>query len=399
MTPSKILFLALLSFIGGVFISSFFNVPDLIIYEIFILGIFYSLIFFKEKTILVFGICLIIFTLGILRTEPAKANLPQSPTQIYQYSTLETDCLSEKILPLKQKLREIVYQNFSPPHSSILAALVLGDKRKISQQWKQKLNIAGVRHITAISGMHIVIVSGILIWIFIVLGLSRPRAFYFVLITLWFFIFLTGLQSSAVRAGIMGSVFLLSQKLGRQKAGLRVLVMAAALMIIFNPLLLRYNIGFQLSFLAALGLIYLLPLFKNLLEKIKLFKVLDLSYLLSVTFSAQLFALPVLIYNFGYFSLASPITNILIVPILPFLMTGAFLFLLFALISQPLGWLISLPIYLLLSYLILVVNFFSKLPISYFTFQIPWFSLPIFYSFLAYFLWHYSKRTNRIIKP
>lgn len=379
MTSSKALLCFSLSFIFGVFVSSFLNIPELLIYEFFVLGILFSLIFLKEKTIIIFGICLLIFGLGIFKTEIAKPAAIGAPAY-------------EKPSLLKQNLREIISQNFSPPHSLILAALTLGDDRQMSQEWKQKLNITGLRHITAISGSHIIILAGILTWFFIILGFHRGQAFYPVLIFICFFVFFTGLQSSAIRAGIMGSVFLLAQKIGRQKASLRTLILAAALMLGFDPLLLRHNIGFQLSFLAVLGLIYLMPFFENLFEKIKFFKPLGLSYLLAMTFSAQVFTAPISIYNFGYLSLAAPITNILIGPLIPFLMTVAFLFLFFSSFYQPLGWLISLPVYLMLDYWIWVVNFFSCLSITYINLEISWICVPISYLFLGLFIYFLSKK-------
>jgi hypothetical protein len=170
MSPSKTFLYFLLSFIGGVFISSFLDIPKFIIYELFILGIFYSLLFFKQKAIIVFALCLIILGLGILRTETSKLS---------EIGSLTVHKNQEHFFSLKQKFREVIYQNFSPPHSTILAAILLGDKGKISKDWKQKLNRAGVRHITAISGMHIVILSQILLWLAIFLGLYRGQAFYF----------------------------------------------------------------------------------------------------------------------------------------------------------------------------------------------------------------------------
>ncbi len=383
MTPSKIFLYFLLSFIGGVFLSSFFNVPKLIIYELFILGVFYSLIFFKQKAIVIFAICLIILGLGILRTEISKVSETGS------LSVLKGEGYFSA---LKQKFREVIYQNFSPPQSSILAAILIGDKEKIAQEWKEKLNIAGVRHITAISGMHIVILSQILLWLGIFLGLYRGQAFYFALGVLWGYILLIGFQPSAIRAGIMGSAFLFCQKIGRQKAAFNTLVLAAAIMLLFSPLLLRQSVGFQLSFLATLGIIYLTPFFANLLQKIKILKDLNLSSLLGMTFGALTSTLPVLIYNFGYLSLVTPLTNILIIPFLPCLMGLGFCFLLLGAIWEPIGWILSLPVWLLLSYLTSIINFFSQISWASMTFRIPWFWLPICYFSFGYFLWHLKKK-------
>jgi len=389
MTSSKILLYLLLSFIFGVFVSSFFNIPELIIYQLFIFGAFYSFAAFFQKEypdfkqlLVILAVCFIFFGIGIFRTEIAKED-----GLLYSSFRVEESSL-EFFSSLRKNLREIIYQNFSPPHSSILAALTLGDKGKISKIWKEKLNIAGVRHITAISGMHIVILSSILLWFFIILGFYRNQAFYLVLLAIWFFIFLSGLQISSVRAGIMGSIFLLSQKLGRERSAVRVLILAAALILAFDPLALRYNIGFQLSFLAVLGLIFLLPSFKKFFERIKLLRGFNLSYLLGVTFSAQVFVLPILIYNFGHLSLTSPLANLLIVPILPFLMGLGFLFLVAGLIWQPLGFLFSLFVYPLLGYLVFVINFFSSFQLFYLGLKFPWEFIPIYYLLLTFFIFY-----------
>jgi len=180
--------------------------------------------------------------------------------------------------------------------------------------------------------------------------LSRSRSFYFTLLLLGLFIVMIGLPSSAVRAGIMGGFFLLAQKLGRPQAGVRAVVFAAVGMLAFNPLLLKSDVGFQLSFLAVMGIIYLTPFLQRFLK----FRV------LAMTLAAQIFTLPILIYNFGYFSKVAVLTNVLIVPLLAYLMGLGFIFILAGLIFQPLGWLLSWPIWLLLTYITKIVEFFSK---------------------------------------
>ncbi|MFH1575393.1 MAG: ComEC/Rec2 family competence protein [Candidatus Nealsonbacteria bacterium] len=246
-----------------------------------------------------------------------------------------------KVLQFKNKLRESIYRNLSPPQSSILGAMILGDKSRISDDLKEDLNMAGVRHITAISGMHIMILAGIL--------MSLSHSFYFSLTLLFLFILMIGFPASAVRAGIMGGLFLFSKKLGRQSSAFRLIIFAATFMLCLNPLLLKSDIGFQLSFLAVLGMIYLTPHFQRWLK----FRI------LSMTLSAQVFTLPVLIYNFGCISYAAPLTNILIVPLLPFLMGLGLVFALAGLVFQPLAWIISWPVWLFLTYIIKIVEFFS----------------------------------------
>ena len=299
-----------------------------------------------------------------------------------------------KILQFKNKLRESIYQNLSPPQSSILGAIILGDKRKISDKWKEKLNIAGVRHITAVSGLHVAVLTVILISLLLWLGFWRQQAFYLTIFLITIFIVMTGLQPSGIRAGIMGGLFLLGQYLGRLSISLRAIVFAGAAMLAQNPLLLRLDIGFQLSFLAILGVIYLLPTFK---EWLKFIPSENLKSILAMTFSAYLFTLPILIYNFGYVSLVAPITNILIIPFLYWIMIFGFIFGIIGMAWGTLGWIFSLPALFLLSYLIKVVNLFSQ-PWATKTFEnIHWTWLIISYLILSFLTWKLNKKLNRPI--
>lgn len=320
-----------------------------------------------------------------------------------------------KIFNLKNKLRESIYQNLSPPQSSILGAMILGDKRKISEDLKQKLNIAGVRHITAISGMHIMILSGVLMYLGIALGLYRGQAFYFAITLLSLFIIMVGAPASAQRAGIMGGLFLLGQKLGRLSSSSRVIVMAATVMLAANPLLLKSDVGFQLSFLAVMGIIYLMPIFRNWISSpppknvkkfvyhlynfryyffsVILLKNPALQNIAAMTLSAQVFTLPILIYNFGRISLIAPITNILIVPLLPAVMVSGFIFGLSGIIFQPLGFVLSWPTWLLLTYLAKIVDWFSSIPFASLTSgNIHWIWLILSYLILGYFVWRLQEK-------
>ena len=264
-----------------------------------------------------------------------------------------------KILELKDKLRGVIYQNLSPPQSSILSAMMLGDKSRMSADLKEKLNLAGVRHITAVSGMHITIFSVLLMQILLGLGLWRKHAFYLALAFLTLYIVLVGFPASAVRAGLMGGVFLLARHFGRMSFSLRAVVLTAAGMLAVNPLLLRLDVGFQLSFLAVTGIILLSTAFQRFLKKIPNW--FQLRSILAMTLSAQVFTLPILIYNFGYVSPVAPLTNVLIVPLLAFLMGLGLVFVLAGLVFQPLAWLLAWPCWLLLTYITELVNLFSQI--------------------------------------
>jgi competence protein ComEC len=309
----------------------------------------------------------------------------------------EGNPLFEAILRFKSKLRGSIYQNLSPPHSSILGAVILGDKSRMSLELKEKLNAAGVRHITAVSGMHVAIISSILMSFLAGFSFLKKQAFFISIILIAAFVILTGLQPSAVRAGIMGSLFLLCRQAGRPRSFLNALMLAAVLMLAVNPFLLKSDVGFQMSFLAMLGIIYFLPFFRKCFQRIlgKAGETGGLKDILGITFAAQIFTLPVLIYNFGYVSLVSPLTNALIIPILPFLMASGFIFGMAGIFFQSLGWILSLPSWMLLSYVLKTIDFFSRLPFSYIAVpNVHWLWLFGFYLFLGFFAWRLNRKEN-----
>lgn len=294
-----------------------------------------------------------------------------------------------KILKLKEKLRKSISENLPSSESVLLRAMLLGDKKQISDKLGEKLNITGLRHITAISGMHVTILSSILLNVFLGLGFWRKQALIFSLFFIFLFILMTGLQPSAIRAGIMGGIFILAQYFGKAYASSRAISFAAFLMLLQNPLLLKYDIGFQLSFLAMTGIIFFSPILESFFRKIP--NLFQLKNILVLTFSAQVFTLPLLLFNFGYFSLIAPITNILVLPILPLILGLGFLFAFLGLFFRQLGHIFSLPCWILLTYLLKVVNFFSRSWAAK-IFNISWQWLIISYLFLGLITWRLNEK-------
>lgn len=296
------------------------------------------------------------------------------------------------IISLKERFRQTIYQNLSPPQSFILSAVLLGDKERLPAKIKDELNRSGIRHIVAVSGMHIVILSSILMVVFLSLGLWRWQAFFLTILFVIFYIVLTGFQISGIRAGIMGGILLLSQVIGRPYAGLRMLVFVAFLMVMINPFLLLYDVGFQLSFLATAGIILLSSHLKRLFKFLPEENFLGLRSIISMSFSAQIFTLPILLYNFGYFSLVSPVTNILVLPFIPPLMFLGFLFLGFSIIFYPLARVISWFSWIILTYIVKTGEAFSRLSFSSISLRVSWVWLPLSYIFLGLFILFLKRR-------
>ncbi len=298
------------------------------------------------------------------------------------------------IYSFKDKIKQAVEKIMPLPEVAILGALTLGNKKGLTENLKEQLNITGTRHITAISGMHIIILVKALMIILIGIGLWRGQAFYFTLGILILFIIMVGAPASAVRAGIMGAILLFAEKIGRLNSSGRAIVFVAAIMLTLNPLLLKFDVGFQLSFLAVLGIIYIKPIFDGWVAKvIKKKKLPGLVQIITMTLAAQIATLPILVYNFGRISFISPLSNVLIVPALPYIMGAGFIFSLASVIWIGLGKILIWPAWFFFAYITKLVELLSKIPFAAKEISnIHWIWLIGYYILLIGFLWWYRKK-------
>ena len=133
-------------------------------------------------------------------------------------------------------------------------------------------------------------------------------------------------------------------------------------MLFVNPFLLTRDVGFQLSFLAVLGIAQLSESF--FMWSSPLLPWQTLRRMVAMTLSAQVYTMPILLYNFGSISLITPLTNILVVPLLGMVLLAGFLGTVFGLVSNMLGTVLSFPLYVLLLYITTVIDTGARLPFS-----------------------------------
>ena len=160
----------------------------------------------------------------------------------------------------------------------------------------------------------------------------------------------------------MISLVFLAQGFGRQSSTERALVLAAAILLLENPLILRYDPGFQLSFLAMTGLIFWQPFFEE-----KVFQKWPDFWRdsLSTVFSAQVFTLPLIAFNFGYLSLVSPLTNLALVSLVPYLTMAGFVLGTLVTIMPFLGQFVSWFFWLATNFILLVVDWSLRIPFAF----------------------------------
>ncbi len=263
------------------------------------------------------------------------------------------------ILNVKNKFEESI-EKFTPaPESGLLIGLLLGGDDKLSKEVQNNFSQTGMTHIVAVSGYNVTIVAEYLMMLGIFLGLWRRQAFWFAVIGIGLFVLMTGFPSSAVRAGIMGTLLLWAMKNGRLANSQNAIIFSAAIMLLINPLLLKWDIGFQLSFLATMGIVFLYPfLEKRLVLKNKTFGIWEI---LLLSISAQIFVLPIIIYNFGRLSIISPLANVLVLPIIPATMLLGFVSSMLGIFSNFLGTIFAWLAYLPLRYEVEIINYLAHL--------------------------------------
>ncbi|MFA6047564.1 MAG: ComEC/Rec2 family competence protein [Parcubacteria group bacterium] len=269
------------------------------------------------------------------------------------------------ILNIKNKFNDNIMKLMPSPQSGLLSGLLIGGSGLLSKDYQNYFSLTGTTHIVAVSGYNVTIVAEYLMLLGLFIGLWRQQAFWFAAIGIIFFVILTGMPSSAVRAGVMGILLIWAMKNGRLANAQNAIIFAAGVMLLANPLSLRWDVGFQLSFLATLGIVYVYPIFNEYLMKLDAMnRVSTIAEILFLTLSAQVFVLPILMINFGKLSLISPLANVLILPIIPLTMLTGFIAILFSFIIPPIGQVFAWLAFLPLKYETMVIKFLASLKYS-----------------------------------
>ena len=298
------------------------------------------------------------------------------------------------IFSLKDKAREEIKNDMAFKEGVVIEAMILGDDSRMSKDFKQDLNASGLSHAIAISGSHMVLFSAMLFELLMFLGFWRKQAQISVIVFTFLYIILVGAPASAVRSGIMIGLLLLSQILGRQSSGWRSIVIAGFLIVLENPLVLKFDLGFQLSFLAVMGMMFVGPSINYYLNLFFKDRLPYLREIITMTISAQFFVIPILINSFNSISLISIISNIVIAPFLPLIMGLGILFPFIGIIIHPLGWFISLLCSVFVSLLIFVVNISSSVPFALLKANIPFLFFIIIYIPLCYLIYNKFKKKD-----
>ncbi len=266
------------------------------------------------------------------------------------------------LLKIKNNLQDKIVALLPAPQSGLLIGLILGGDDQLSKSVKDNFSKTGLTHIVAVSGYNVTIVAEYLMLLGIFLGLWRKQAFWFSIIGIFLFVVMTGFPASAVRAGVMGMLLLWAMKNGRLANAQNSIIFSASVMLLINPLLLRWDVGFQLSFLATVGIVYFYPLIEK--YSIKKNGISFFNEILFLTLSAQVFVLPIIMNDFQQLSLISPLANLLVLPIIPLTMLLGFVMAILSFIFPPLATVFAWLTFLPLKYETSVIYFLANLKFS-----------------------------------
>ena len=257
---------------------------------------------------------------------------------------------------LRQRIVRSQVRGLGSPVGQLVSSMVLGRKAvDLPNNIRDRFIEAGLAHVLAASGFHVSLLLGIILKLTNRLA-AKPRLAIGIG-TLIIYLGLTGIQASVLRACLMGSVVLLALAMDTKVKPLGSLLVVAVIILLFNPLLIS-DLGFQLSFLATLGLIATLPPLQAKLDWLPP----TVATLIAVPFAASVWVLPLLCYVFNTLSVYSIIVNILCTPLITIVSLGGMISAIAALILPTLGSAIASLLFYPTLLLITVTKFFTNLP-------------------------------------
>ena len=319
---------------------------------------------------------------GKLKTPPENEDFSYrdylAAQQIHSYmSSAEVTVLPGKggnpisavLYAIKERSLDNIYRMFPDPESSLLAGILLGVDTGLTQELQQAFKNTGTAHIIAISGFNMSIIAGLFV-VFFSRFLGPRRGAVLAILGIILYTILVGGGAAVIRAALMGSLALFARQVGRRQFALNTLLAVALLMCLWNPLYI-WDVGFQLSFFATLGLILYAEPFSQFANGIitkyfptstaERFAELFSEFVL-LTLAAQLTTIPIMAYHFQRISLVSFLANPFILPAQPAVMILGGLAVLLSLVWVPLGQIAAWVAWPFVVYTIRMVELFDRVP-------------------------------------
>jgi competence protein ComEC len=316
--------------------------------------------------------------------QQAKINLNQ---------TNQGNWLMRTLYNIRTVLRQRVRLLWPEPAAGLILGIVLGVQDDLFADISANFRTTGTVHILVVSGMHVVIIAQVLTKVFSKV-LSRKKVFIVIVLVLSAFSVITGLAASVIRASFMGVLPLLATIVGRKRTLHYSLALVAAIIVLYNPYILKYDVGFQLSFLATLGIIYLQPLTQRWCKWLP--SLFEIKETLTTTLAAMLTTTPLIISVFGTFSLVAPVANLIVVPVSNIILFAGVGILGVSIISINLTEYLAYILWLIIKVTLYIVAWLANLPLALIqNIVVPnWVIIFSFCLIIIYIIWNIKKSSN-----
>lgn len=270
----------------------------------------------------------------------------------------ETTLLGTVIVSARKNIMNAFQFALSRDEATFLAGLTIGAKGNFPDELQNAMKRSGTTHLVALSGYNIMIVISALMFCF---GSFLKKRYAVIATGLFVFLFclFAGGESSLMRAAILGCIGMIAGEVGRKFDIRQAIVVAAVLMAIINPFVLMFDIGFQLSFAAFLGIVYCSP---ALLEFFHINGENKILKLFIDAISAQLVTFPIIAMQFGTISVVGMISGIILLEFIPITMGFGFIA---AFLSIGSVWLAFIPLLfarILLLFELWIIRLFGLVP-------------------------------------
>ncbi len=295
-----------------------------------------------------------------------------SPFETHRLQRQQGEWLMTGLMMLRERAGRLLYRLFSAPEAALLAGILLGDESGMSLEVQEAFRSTGTAHIVAISGFNMTILAALALSLSTRL-LGRWRGALAAVLLLAAYTLLVGGEPPVVRAAIFGVLAVFGRQVGRQQQGLNSTALASALLAVFNPFVL-WEVGFQLSVAATLGLILFAMPLEQLLENwiqqphgwparlppasLAIAGGWFSQYFL-YTLAAQVMTLPVFLYHFQEISIKGLWVNLLVLPVQPAVMILGGLALLVGLVWGLAGQVLAWVAWPFVAYTLRTVDLFS----------------------------------------
>lgn len=251
-------------------------------------------------------------TAGISR-QPWRC-APQATPQVV--AAAHDSAIANVLLRFKNAIRSVVRQLVPEPDASFVLGLLVGDTGGLPKEVVSDFRSTGTSHVLAVSGYNVSLVANFAFGLFAFFLLRRRAASVAVALFVTVFALLAGAGAPVVRAALMGGTAVVAELLGRRNAGWGALLLAAAIMLAFDPLVAATDVGFRLSFAAVVGMRAFGKPFVRLLSWLP--EAFGVRAACAETLSATVATLPIELHDFGTLPIAALPVNVVIAPLVPF---------------------------------------------------------------------------------